>query len=906
MKKLLTLALFIMLLAVALTAVACTSEKPHQHDYIPKVIEPTCTNEGYTIYTCACGDTFETHRVPLRNHSFGDWTTIVEPTETEEGAEERICECGEKETRTLGTIGLEYELNEDGQGYTVIGIGACKSTDIVIPTKYMGLPVTAIAPYAFHHNEKIASVTIYESVTSIGEESFYGCSSLANVTFAENSQLTVIPSGMFSGCASLTSITIPNSVTSIGYSAFSSCTSLTNVTIPNSVIEIWRGAFSDCYSLKNITIPDSVTSISSGTFGGCPIESATIPTVAIKSIPKNKLISVVITSGDTIPTEAFYDCVSLSSITIPETITSIGEKAFDGCYHLIEVINKSALDIVAGSSENGNIGYYAKRIITDESPSAIKRVGDYIFYDDGTDIYVVNYMGSEVELTLPDYNGKNYGIWDQVFYKRYLYSITIPDSVTSIGNSAFSNCTKLQSITIPDSVTSIGYNAFERCYSLTSVTLGNGITHIGTNAFNGCNSLTDVTIAEDIQLTSIEYGTFNDCYYLANITIPDSVTSIGKYAFSNCRSLTNITIPDGVITIGERAFYYCESLQSITIPSSVTSIGEEAFYYCTSLKNLTVENYATSIGKGAFSSCPIENATIPSTVFSQISKNNLKTLNLTITGDYTIVEKSFYGMTSLLSVTIIDGATYIPYEAFANCTSLENIIIPDSVTSIGTSAFENCTSLTSIHIPDSVTYISDRAFYDCSALTDVYISKNATTKYYSFFNCPIENISMPASAIEYIDKMHLKTVVITSGRTIPEWGFSEAYLMESIKMPTVTTIEQYAFQGCDSLVSIEMPQVISIAKRAFSHCDSLETLKLPSTLAVIGDEAFYHCDKLNIVYLPARLAEVGERIFGYSYYVSAYCEEGTNFSNWHSDWDLVEIVDNEKHRVWVVKNYKPE
>jgi serine/threonine protein kinase len=225
-----------------------------------------------------------------------------------------------------------------------------------------------------------------------------------------------------------------------------------------------------------------------------------------------------------------------------------------------------------------------------------------------------------------------------------LKSITIPDSVTSIGDKAFSWCESLQSVTIPDSVTSIGDRAFYHCDFLQSITIPDSVTSIGNEAFSGCESLQSVTIPDSV--TSIGDSAFWGCESLQSVTIPDSVTSIGDWAFFCCSSLQSISIPDSVMRIGDSAFKFCSSLQSVTIPESVTSIGISAFSGCSSLQSVTIPNSVTSIGSYAFNGCK-----------------------------------------SLQSVTIPDSVTSIGDGAFGGCSSLQSITIPDSVTNIDDRVF---------------------------------------------------------------------------------------------------------------------------------------------------------------------------------------------------------------------------
>ena len=377
-----------------------------------------------------------------------------------------------------------------------------------------------------------------------------------------------IGSCAFSGCSSLTSVTIPKSVTCIEYRAFYGCSSLTSVTIPNSVTRIEVGAFSGCSSLTSVTIPKSVTRIEYYAFSGC--SSLTSISVAfgnsggyrssngvlfqyttLVAYPAGKSGSYSIPNSVTsIEDGAFYGCSSLTSVTIPKSVTSIGWRVFGSCSSL------TSISVASGnskySSSNGVLFNYSKT-------------------------------------TLVAYPAGKSG------------SYSIPISVPSIGSYAFDGCSGLTSVTIPNSVTSIGYEAFNGCSGLTSVTIPNSVTSIRDEAFKGCSSLTSVTIPNSV--TSIGDEAFKGCSSLTSVTIPNSVTSIGDYVFYGCDGLTSITIPNSVTSIGEYAFARCTGLTSVTIPNSVTSIGRSAFAECSSLTSVTIPNSVTSIAYGAFSGC---------------------------------------------------------------------------------------------------------------------------------------------------------------------------------------------------------------------------------------------------------------------------------------------------------------
>ena len=415
-------------------------------------------------------------------------------------------------------------------------------TSITVPNG-----VIVIGHYAFYNCSSLTNVKISDNVPFIGDYTFYGCSSLTSIAIPDG--VTSIGEYAFRGCTGLTSITIPDSVTSIGSNAFYYCTNLTSITIGNGVTTIGDLAFATCYKLIEVyNLSNSITITAGGKDNGyvgyyaldvytsaddasklwkdangylfyedgdtCYLigysGTATELILPINCNGKNYAIhkyafynyrglrSITIPDGVTsIGNCAFQLCTSLTSITIPNSVMSIGVNAFSGCDKLIEVYNLSnSITITAGGKDNGNVGYYARDVYTsaDDASKLWKDANGYLFYEDEDICYLMGYSGTATELILPtNCNGKNYAIYKYAFDDyRGLRSVTIPDAVTSIGNSAFGYCSSLMNIIIPDSVTSIGSYVFEGCTGLTSITIGNGVTTIGNGAFGYCSSLTIV------------------------------------------------------------------------------------------------------------------------------------------------------------------------------------------------------------------------------------------------------------------------------------------------------------------------------------------------------------------------------------------------------------------------------
>ncbi|MFA5637071.1 MAG: leucine-rich repeat domain-containing protein, partial [Anaerovoracaceae bacterium] len=356
-------------------------------------------------------------------------------------------------------------------------------------------------------------------------------------------KVTSIGSSAFYQCSELTSIAIPNTVTSIGFMAFKE-SGLTSVVIPNSVTVLSSQAFYYCSELLIASIGDSVNAISDETFLGC-----------------GKLTTISIPNSVTsIGNFAFRECINLSSVSIGSSVTNIGEQAFFACINLSSISFPNSLTAIGESAFN-----VCNRLTSVEIPNSVTSIGDCAF---------CNCIG--------------------------LTSVTLSNSLTSISWGAFANCISLTSITIPNSVTSIN-GSFQGCSGLTSITIPNSVTSIGGSAFDGCTGLTSITIPNSV--TSIDQRAFQNCTGLTTITLPNSVTYIGQYTFQNCSGLTSVTLSNMITSIYEYTFEYCSELTSITIPNSVTSIGNYAFRGCTELSSITIPNSVTSVGDGVFANC---------------------------------------------------------------------------------------------------------------------------------------------------------------------------------------------------------------------------------------------------------------------------------------------------------------
>ena len=567
--------------------------------------------------------------------------------------------------------------------------------------------------------------------------------------------VTGIDDKAFEAC-SLTNITIPTNITSIGEYAFWYSRSLETIIIPEGISAISDYAFYECNNLKNITLPDSITSIGS---------------------------------------YAFYGCNSLKSITLPKHITSIGYYTFHNCFNL-ESFNVDSYNMNY-SSIDGIL--FDKEITTLIQYPADKEGDTYIVPDSVVGFGWEGFSGCKnlKSVTLPD---GFMSIADSAFsHCTNLETVIIPDSVVYIGEGAFYDCTNLTNINIPSNVYAINNSAFCNCTSLKSIVIPNNIETLAFDAFYNCTSLESIILPE-FNKSICGYAFYNtafynnpdnwengvlyhDSYLLAtkenlseNYTIKDgtAIISIGSFSFSK---VSNISIPDSVRYIGSSAFNGCDELKSITLSNNITSIEYSTFEDCINLNNVVIPDSVVCIGSNAFRGCKqLSNFILPETL-QEIGKDALyntsyynnatnwedetlyynsyllaakNTINkncdvkngTTVIANYTFLEN-----TSLTNITLPDGMLHIGKGAFINCVNLESISMPSTLKTIGPNTFSSCTKLQDLILPENIINIEDSTFLGCSNLSNIVIpEKVKTIGMYAFGSCTnLKAITIPAS-----------------------------------------------------------------------------------------------------------------------------------------------------------------
>lgn len=514
----------------------------------------------------------------------------------------------------------DFTYTVNGGAATITGYTGSGGT-VIIPSAINGVPVTAIGANAFFSCQALTNVSIPNSVTNVMSEAFCYCFNLASVNIPTN--LAVLGDSAFYQCSSLLALHIPASVTKIGSSAFARCTSVTAISV-----DVLNPAYSSC--------------------GGVVFDKAQ---TLLVQYPGGLAGSYTVPAGVTAIAECAFQCsTGLTAVSLPKSLVSLGESAFDGCASLASV------SLSTSGSQLASIGAGA-------------------------------FSGCTA-----------------------LLSLTLPGTLTNLGGGAFHGCMALTSVAVPGSVATLNYGVFQGCSGLTSLTLSEGTTFIDGAAFADCTSLPAIYLPSTV--TNLGENPFFRSSRLADIEVDPLnpvFSSLGGVLLDRSRTtllafptgLTNdYAVPAGVTTIGRGAFMYCASLTNLTFPTSVTKIQQEAFQCCLSLTNLTLPPNLTSIGVAAFDDCTsLSSITLPGRITEipyELFCSCQSLANIVIPNGVTDIDLCAFNFSSVTNLTFPDSVSNLGLGVCCSCPNLTNVLFGAGLSSIGDQAFEYCSALQSL------------------------------------------------------------------------------------------------------------------------------------------------------------------------------------------------------------------
>ena len=667
-------------------------------------------------------------------------------------------------------------------------------------------------------------IKLSNKVTSLECDDFYGC---------------------FYNCSSLQSVTIPSSVTSLGYFCFLYCYSLKSITIPSGITSLGDYCFNSCYSLQSITIPDTVTSLSGACFQDCySLQSVTIPDT--------------VTSLDG---ACFYNCYSLQSVTLPSGVTSLGNDCFNNCYSLqsIDIPNS-----VTSFSSDCFYNCYSLQSVT--LPNSVTSLSSYCF---------------------------------QNCYS--LQSIIIPNNVTSLGSGCFQNCSSLKSVTIPDTVTRLSAQCFYNCYSLQSITIPDTVTSLDAYCFQYCYSLQSVTIPSGV--TSLGTYCFYGCSSLQSVSIPDTVTSLGSSCFMSCSSLQKIYCkPTTPPTLANTSAIPSNSNLVIYIPTGTISVYQKASNWSSHSSKMVEYNKLAN-------TTSITNLEInKKIIFDNITSYNLLDKNINVLKDTenNINDINFYDYDGklLYSYAKDEFLSLSNLPALPNRTS-ENLTCDSwnwTLTQIQNyiNANEGVVNIGAVyHTTNNKTHITCKPTsefpqaYICltptvsgavtvdwgDGTTDTWTSTSQTTKSHTYTgvtDSSVYDITISCSSGTYRFGTYITGSVVNNPNcvytyiklsnkvtSLGTYCFQYCYFLQSVTIPdTVTSLGNNCFQNCYSLQSVTIPSgVTSLGNNCFQNCYSLQSVAIPDTVTSLGDICFRNCSSLQSVTIPSGVTSLGSGCF---------------------------------------------
>lgn len=683
------------------------------------------------------------------------------------------CQCSifpwNKEEETGGE--LQYGLTYDGMGYMVTGRGNYVGKVLTVPATHQNLPVVGVNSLADLGGgaETIyyESISISDSVEYISADIFYDCPKLnyihveygnpnystknGNLYNKDKTELIYYAAGQ-----KASHFDIPDGVKVVGEEAFKSCEALTSINIPNSVTTIEKDAFKSDFKYM---IYDN------GRYLGN------------KDNPYYALIGVA--SGEP-------DWTGDITLKIHKDTKVIADGAFEGSN-----ITKVSVSSESPIFESGRDGLYRK-------------------------VEVAGVSGLELVAALPQKQQEMMTISNEQASEK---------PILGIGRYAFWGFDEVKEIQIADSVTYIQEGAFKGCDSLTHVVIGNGVTNIGKEAFEDCSDLATVTLGAGVE--NIENSAFYGCSNLLGVVFPESLQTIGEYAFYECSSIRNIVIPDNTIHIGNYAFSECEKLSSVTIGKGLKELGLIAFSYC-AIEEIAVDEDNTNY-------CSVDGVLYNEAKTKLIQYPNKKVgEKYTVLEGVTSVEPFAFTESALTEVVLADGIMEIGCGAFMNCNGLTTATLPESLVYIRGFAFNGC-ALAAIVIPDNVVYVGDYAFFDGAASNSAVIGKKVAF---------IGECGLFAESIYYTGTVeswcNLEVVTKNASFKSTSWDlYIDGELVVDLVIPgSVKDVKDNTFRCCKSIRSVTLENgVVSIWRSAFD-CENLQSVVIPNSVRSIGYGAF--------------------------------------------------------------------
>ena len=613
--------------------------------------------------------------------------------------------------------------------------------------------------------------------------------------------------------------------------------------------------------------------------------------LVIPSTVENNGVTYTVTS---IGNSAFSQKSNIATVAFPDTLTKIGDDAFDRCYNL-----EGELKLPNGLEEIGSYAFFSdSKIKTVIFPDTLICIGNQAF---------MSCYGLEGTLTLPE-GLKEIGssaFSGSAEFAGYvnnkmmnITAVNLPNSLEKLGYNAFHAC-KITSVTVPEQITVLESGVFSCCFELTSVTLPEGLKAIsdtsqyGNGPFAHCKALKTIELPDSVELLGL--GAFAQSG-LTEITLPKSLKTIWDGAFVSCKDLTTINWNDSLETVNSNAFQKCIGLTEVEIPAGIANFNPAAFRQCPSTCTIKVSElslYTALInfkknGPNQYDTAyevvytgSMQDVKFGDDKFTYIvidaDKKYVQILGIkesvTFDADLTIPEKVTY-MNNEYTVTEIGGGV------FNGHSELTKITLPDTLQKIGDGAFANCTGLMDLTLPAAVEIIGNSAFYKCTNLQNVVFPNNLTEiGSTAFFSCAIKNIDLSVTRLNKIDERAFYSCKDLESVKLPDClttlngnAFLECAKLESINLPKdLTTMGKDVFNNCTSLAKVDCPPdmvLTELPDYTFAGCINLSEITLPVSIKKIGWSAFNNCGKLQNFTLPAELEELASYAF---YFCSGLC-----------------------------------